>query len=104
MVSHLIRTYGITGVINFAAESHVDRSILGPQVFAETNVVGTCVLLKEALDAGVKSLAGSTSPGVRSELFNLLGIYESPSVNPERAMDLLEKSLEAARNETTEDL
>jgi dTDP-glucose 4,6-dehydratase len=36
-------------VINFAAESHVDRSILEPQVFIETNVVGTQVLLNAAL-------------------------------------------------------
>lgn len=37
-------------VVHFAAESHVDRSILGPQVFVKTNVVGTQVLL----DAAVK--------------------------------------------------
>ncbi len=34
------------GVIHFAAESHVDRSILAPQAFIETNVNGTCQLLK----------------------------------------------------------
>ena len=33
------------GVFHFAAESHVDRSILGPMAFVETNVVGTCRLL-----------------------------------------------------------
>lgn len=36
-------------VVHFAAESHVDRSILGPQVFIQTNVVGTQVLLEAAL-------------------------------------------------------
>ena len=40
---------GVDVVINFAAESHVDRSILEPQVFIETNVVGTQVLLNAAL-------------------------------------------------------
>ena len=40
---------GVDVVINFAAESHVDRSILEPQVFIETNVVGTRVLLNAAL-------------------------------------------------------
>ena len=35
-------------VVNFAAESHVDRSISGPQVFLETNVVGTGVLIDAA--------------------------------------------------------
>jgi len=35
-------------VLNFAAESHVDRSITGPGVFVETNVMGTLVLLEAA--------------------------------------------------------
>ena len=34
-------------IVNFAAESHVDRSIDGPMVFVETNVAGTCRLLEE---------------------------------------------------------
>jgi dTDP-glucose 4,6-dehydratase len=41
-------------VIHFAAESHVDKSILGPAVFATTNVVGTQVLLSAALKHKVK--------------------------------------------------
>jgi dTDP-glucose 4,6-dehydratase len=40
---------GIDAVINFAAESHVDRSIVEPQVFITTNVLGTQVLLDAAL-------------------------------------------------------
>ena len=39
----------IAGVIHFAAESHVDRSILGPAAFVETNVVGTFRLLEASL-------------------------------------------------------
>ncbi len=41
-------------VVHFAAESHVDRSISGPQIFVKTNVLGTQVLLDAALKAGVK--------------------------------------------------
>ncbi len=41
-------------VVHFAAESHVDRSIEGPAVFLETNVVGTGVLLDAARRAGVE--------------------------------------------------
>ncbi|MFN7728757.1 MAG: dTDP-glucose 4,6-dehydratase [Bdellovibrio sp.] len=37
-----------TGIINFAAESHVDNSISGPRIFVETNVVGTLNLLEVA--------------------------------------------------------
>jgi dTDP-glucose 4,6-dehydratase len=40
-------------VVNFAAESHVDRSIAGAAEFVATNVAGTQVLLQAALDAGV---------------------------------------------------
>lgn len=38
----------VSGIINFAAESHVDRSILGPRVFIDTNVGGTLSLLEVA--------------------------------------------------------
>lgn len=41
-------------VVAFAAESHVDRSILGPQIFVETNVIGIQVLLDAAVKAKVK--------------------------------------------------
>ncbi len=45
---------GIDLVIAFAAESHVDRSITGPQLFLKTNILGTQVLLDAALKAKVK--------------------------------------------------
>ncbi|MDZ7586885.1 MAG: GDP-mannose 4,6-dehydratase, partial [Patescibacteria group bacterium] len=45
---------GVDIVVHFAAESHVDRSITGPQVFVMTNVVGTQVLLDAALKHKVK--------------------------------------------------
>ncbi|WP_028591728.1 dTDP-glucose 4,6-dehydratase [Paenibacillus massiliensis] len=44
---------GIDVVVNFAAESHVDRSILEPEVFVKTNVLGTQVLLDAAKKYGV---------------------------------------------------
>lgn len=43
-------------VVHFAAESHVDRSITGPQVFIKTNVIGTQVLMDLALKHKVKRL------------------------------------------------
>lgn len=46
LVSDLLEKYAITAVVNFAAESHVDRSILGPSEFIQTNVVGTFHLLE----------------------------------------------------------
>lgn len=46
LVTHLLATHRPRAVVNFAAESHVDRSILGPGQFIETNVVGTFRLLE----------------------------------------------------------
>jgi len=45
---------GIDIIVNFAAETHVDRSIEGPKDFLNTNVIGTQILLDAALKNGVK--------------------------------------------------
>lgn len=45
---------GCDTVVHFAAESHVDRSITGPTIFVQTNVVGTEVLLETAQELGIK--------------------------------------------------
>jgi dTDP-glucose 4,6-dehydratase len=45
---------GVDKVVHFAAESHVDRSITGPSVFIKTNVLGTHILLEEALKNKIK--------------------------------------------------
>jgi dTDP-glucose 4,6-dehydratase len=47
-VSKLLGEYDPKYVVNFAAESHVDRSIADPRVFADTNVMGTVTLLNAA--------------------------------------------------------
>jgi dTDP-glucose 4,6-dehydratase len=52
MVSSLIKQESPDAIVHFAAESHVDRSILGPGVFIETNVRGTFTLLEAARAAG----------------------------------------------------
>ena len=49
LVSRLFTEYQPNYIINFAAESHVDRSIDGPAEFIQTNIVGTSVLLQESL-------------------------------------------------------
>ncbi len=51
LVEALFAQYDFDTVIHFAAESHVDRSILGPQVFAQTNILGTQILLECARKA-----------------------------------------------------
>jgi dTDP-glucose 4,6-dehydratase len=53
LVDALLREEGIDTVVNFAAESHVDRSISSPATFMSTNIVGTHVLLESARRAWV---------------------------------------------------
>ena len=51
LLRRLFEEYRFTRVAHLAAESHVDRSIVDPEAFLQTNVLGTFTLLKAALDA-----------------------------------------------------
>jgi dTDP-glucose 4,6-dehydratase len=55
-------------VVHFAAESHVDRSIVGPKIFIKTNVIGTQVLLDAALKYKVKRFHHISTDEVFGEL------------------------------------
>ena len=55
-IEDLLRKYSINTVVHFAAESHVDRSIHGPDAFIETNVIGTHSLLKAAKNVWLDEL------------------------------------------------
>ncbi len=48
LVNYVMRKYRPEIIVNFAAESHVDRSISNPSIFAETNIMGTLTLLESA--------------------------------------------------------
>lgn len=48
LVEKIFKDYDVRGVIHFAAESHVDNSIKGPEVFIDTNIKGTFVLINNA--------------------------------------------------------
>jgi dTDP-glucose 4,6-dehydratase len=50
LVTRLLAEHAVRAIIHFAAESHVDRSIHGPEEFVSTNVVGTLRLLEAARD------------------------------------------------------
>lgn len=85
-------------VLNFAAESHVDRSIEGAGPFVETNVRGTQVLLDAALDADVDQFLQVSTDEVYGEIVD--GVFEEgDSLNPRNpyaatkaSADLLAKS------------
>lgn len=54
LVKRILHEYDIDLIINFAAESHVDRSLMDPGIFVKTNVQGTLTLLKAALEKNVQ--------------------------------------------------
>ena len=64
LVAKLLATYQPRALINFAAESHVDRSIHGPEDFIQTNIVGTFHLL-EVVRAYWNGLQGDTKNNFR---------------------------------------
>ena len=64
LVARLLAEHRPDAVINFAAESHVDRSIDGPAAFVHTNVVGTLALLEAVRDYW-KALEGSAKDAFR---------------------------------------
>lgn len=66
-VEHVF-SQGIDVVVNFAAESHVDRSILEPEVFVNTNVLGTQVLLEAARKYGVNKFVQISTDEVYGSL------------------------------------
>jgi dTDP-glucose 4,6-dehydratase len=51
LLAKLLKENDFNGVLHFAAESHVDRSILGPEAFVEANIIGTFRLLEASLKA-----------------------------------------------------
>ena len=64
LVTRLLTEHRPDAVVNFAAESHVDRSIDGPAAFVQTNVVGTLALLEGARDYW-RALDGERKAGFR---------------------------------------
>jgi len=68
---------GVDIVVHFAAESHVDRSILGPQIFVKTNVIGTQVLLDAAVYFGIKRFHHVST----DEVFGALPLNSSKKFN-----------------------
>lgn len=67
-VEEAIDKYKINTIINFAAESHVDRSITGPKIFIETNVTGTLTLLQAACDKKIEKFVQISTDEVYGSL------------------------------------
>ena len=91
---------GVDAIVNFAAESHVDRSLYEPDLFIKTNVVGVQVLLHAALRHKIKrfiqvstdEVYGSLSPGVPGFSEDTPLAPNSPYSASKAAADLLARS------------
>lgn len=69
-------------VVNFAAESHVDRSITGPEIFVETNVQGTLNLLQASKELGVERYLQVSTDEVYGSLGKTGYFYETTPIQP----------------------
>ena len=65
---------GVDIIVHFAAESHVDRSVIDPLIFVKTNVLGTITLLNVALEIGVKRFHHIST----DEVYGQLGPSDPP--------------------------
>lgn len=92
LVASLFEQYDFDYVVNFAAESHVDRSIHDPEVFVKTNVLGTVNLLQRAKDHWYDQNKKTWKDGVKyiqvstDEVYGALGkegyFMETTPINP----------------------
>ncbi len=82
LVSNLIDKHKINAIINFAAESHVDRSLVEPGVFIQTNVQGTLTLLKLALEKKIERFVQVSTDEVYGSLGEEGLFTESTPLSP----------------------
>ena len=81
-VDTALKKFSVDTVVHFAAESHVDRSIVGAAVFVETNVLGTQVLLDAAKDLGVKRFLHVSTDEVYGSLGETGKFTETTPLHP----------------------
>ncbi|MBZ4401331.1 dTDP-glucose 4,6-dehydratase [Myxococcus sp. AS-1-15] len=82
LVEHLMSVHAIDAVLHLAAESHVDRSILGPEVFVTTNVLGTQRLLEASRARGIQRFVMVSTDEVYGSLGPTGAFTESSPLNP----------------------
>jgi dTDP-glucose 4,6-dehydratase len=81
-VVKVFRDHSIDTIVHFAAESHVDRSITGPAVFVQTNVVGTQVLLDVSREIGIERFLHVSTDEVYGSLGATGYFTEETSLHP----------------------
>lgn len=81
-IDKIITTNEIDTIVHFAAESHVDRSILGPKIFIETNVFGTQNLLESARKNSIQKFIHVSTDEVYGSLGETGKFTESTPIHP----------------------
>jgi dTDP-glucose 4,6-dehydratase len=69
---------GVDAIVNFAAETHVDRSILAPEAFLRTDIIGTHVLLEAVREIGISRFLQVSTDEVYGEIANGAASEEHP--------------------------
>ncbi|HEG44483.1 MAG TPA: dTDP-glucose 4,6-dehydratase [Phycisphaerales bacterium] len=82
LVASLIGDHKIDAIINFAAESHVDRSLTNPGLFIDTNVTGTLTLLKAALEKDIERFVQISTDEVYGSLGETGMFTEQTPISP----------------------
>jgi dTDP-glucose 4,6-dehydratase len=82
LTSRVMREHAIEAVVNFAAESHVDRSVLSGAAFVDTNITGTFRLLEAARASGVRRFMQISTDEVYGSLGPAGKFTESSPINP----------------------
>lgn len=78
----VFREFDVDTIVHFAAESHVDRSILGAAVFVQTNVFGTNILLEVAKESGIEKFIHVSTDEVYGSLGPTGKFTESTPLHP----------------------
>ncbi len=84
LMEKVIGDYDIDSIVNFAAESHVDRSLVDPGIFIETNVSGTLTLLKIALEKDLDKFVQISTDEVYGSLGAEGMFTEQTAISPNR--------------------
>lgn len=82
LVTQVIRQYQVDAIVNFAAESHVDRSIADPLVFVETNVRGTAALLNVARQTQITRFLQVSTDEVYGSISGTGHVTETAPLHP----------------------
>src|SRR5205814_7175817 len=82
LVRELLRKHQIEAVVNFAAESHVDRSIMSAEPFIDTNVIGTLRLLEAVRAEGVRRFVQVSTDEVYGSLGPAGAFEETTPIAP----------------------